>query len=1139
MIVRSNRLPLLFSALFSLIYSSNNIADDIELYRNQINLPPEQVRPNVVFVLDSSISMRRPVQQYGSKYGQEHKHYQSNIRYSGFRNSQGGAGDQHFYYLYSHSSNHYVYHNKVHRTQMGCTLSELDSRDPFSNEPDKFIFRSYPHWIGLCAEYDTRCQFKAAANGPKVDCKQEQVYNAPSRYYHRARPNLYVFDANTHNFLQSYYRNTVMQRVMKDIIDKPFDINMALMKFNNHRARPYPANTPGGRVIKEAVNATDSHNQTLLKSTIDSLVFNSYTPLTESLWEASKYLRGESAEFGRYPKSVRPAFERGNTYNSPIDYACQKSHIILLTDGEPTLDNEKDAAIKRLTKTRCRHTHRATTANQSCLDDYAEWLHTDNSKLSKRRDHSALLGGEQQIAVHTVGFGLDNPLLAATARKGGGLNKVASTADELAEAFSTILEQAEFEKDTFVAPAIAVNTYNGLQHRNELYFALFQPQATPRWPGNIKKYTLSGNTIIDRNNKSAIDARTGFFKPESLSHWTTSQDLDDGDPSTKDPVGDGGIVELGGIASQLTSPATRTIYTYTGNATPNNAALTDQLTTSNRAITTQMLAVENSTHPAQQRRQILNWARGYTNGDNSKAANHFVGDFLHNRPALVTYQTFKPTREGGRPRFDDTLFAGSNLGFFHAIDPNNGSELFSFIPKILLPNLTHYYKNTGGFDDKVYGLDAPMTVWRYDEDGDGNIVNGTAVDGNDHVFIYQAMRRGGSSIYALDVTRRNQPKLKWRIDGQAYANTPSGAFRDLAQTWSVPQLGKIQWGCNSGNCTDKYVLFFGGGYDVAHDNGANTVRRSKGNAVYMVDAETGNLLWSAGAGRHHTNNVPTMNHSIAANVTIGDVDNDGYIDFLFAVDVRGGLWRFDFAGDHSKTAHTQRPYRFATGGKIAYLGGNTAHPRRFYNAPDVAYFAQRGKKPFLTIAVSSGYRAHPRDTSINDFLFVVYDKNARSKPKDNNYHYVRGSRHIRFSDLSHRGTEYGWYKPLIADGEKGLSRTVTFNDKIIMTTYVPGISSSCEGSTGSGRYYMLDALSGESLLKNSNGDIVPYQNLQNSGIPAEPAVIFSTEKICIEHCDDNSQAILEDKPNLVVCVGTECIDDVLEQKLHKTFWREN
>ncbi|MBL4826881.1 MAG: hypothetical protein JKY66_04075 [Spongiibacteraceae bacterium] len=1120
-------------SLLSVLCLNGAFADDTEVYLNQINLPPEQIRPNVVFILDTSGSMGLPVQSYGTSRYQELYQFDHNTSYTGSANTNGGAGDTNYYYLYRKVDTHadqYIYYNKIHTSQMTCDMSDLNDTTPYTDSRDRFIYDDgTTDWGHMCEENDSSCNFTPITSGALVDCKSEENHITDNDAYPDEDDSdnlLYAVSANFHNYLQSYYRYSVLQTVVKDLIDEPFDINMALMKFNGGS---------GGVVIKEAVDANLSSNQTDLKTVVNNLYADGTTPLTESLWEAARYLRGETATYGYISERATDAFtgSNSNTYNSPIDYACQKSHIILLTDGNPYNDGGRDSTIEDLTGNDCEHSNNANAADESCLDDYAGWLHTDDSS---RRDHSSI-SGIQNITVHTIGFGLDNPLLNATATanlSGGeaGVSKTASTAAELSAAFSTILDQVEFEKDSYVAPAVAVNAYNGLQHRDELYFALFEPNASPRWHGNIKKYKFVGGVILDQNDEPAVDSSTGYFDVDALSYWTTSADLDTDGDGEADLNGDGVEVSIGGFARRLSDPDARNIYTYSDPASPSNETLSELLDNANTDITSTMLGVDGAADPAAERTAVLNWARGGLTA--TPPPNYFMADFIHNQPSVVTYTTTKTLDGNGEVTsvaFDDTIFAASNMGFFHAIDADDGTEIFSFVPKELYGNLTAYYQNSGGFTDKVYGLDAPMTVWRYDDNDDGSIVS----TDNDHVYIYQSMRRGGTSTYALNVTDRNSPVLMWQIDGTNYLTSPTGDFRDLAQTWSVPQHGKIRWSCSGGSCNDREVLFFGGGYDTIHDTATGTTSDNKGSALFVVDAGTGELLWSAGNGAHHDLNLSQMDKSIPANVTIADIDSDGYIDLLFAVDIEGGLWRMDFSDETSNAAN------FARGGLIAQLGGSSGSEfRRFYNAPDVAYFTKRGYTPFLTISITSGWRSHPRDLTINDKLFVVFDKNALSPPENFEYRYVSGTSVITASNLPASGGNYGWSKAFTDSGEKGLSRTITFDDKIIFTTYIPNISSSCVGTTGGGRYYLLNALTGYSELKNSDDVVIPFKTLDHSGIPPEPAVIFSTGDICISNCDDEDESndTTEERIKPMVCIGLQCFDGG-NDGIEKTYWREN
>ena len=126
------------------------------------------------------------------------------------------------------------------------------------------------------------------------------------------------------------------------------------------------------------------------------------------------------------------------------------------------------------------------------------------------------MGSEMCIrdSTYTIAFGSDvsgDPQgLLDTANAGrrdgaaeGSQSFTANTSDDLTTVFEQIIRDiGTVESDSFVAPAVAVNAFNRLQFRDDLYFALFQPDNRPRWPGNIKKFRIDGATgnVIDFNN---------------------------------------------------------------------------------------------------------------------------------------------------------------------------------------------------------------------------------------------------------------------------------------------------------------------------------------------------------------------------------------------------------------------------------------------------------------------------------------------------------------------------------------------------------------------------------------------------------------------------------------------------------------
>ena len=126
----------------------------------------------------------------------------------------------------------------------------------------------------------------------------------------------------------------------------------------------------------------------------------------------------------------------------------------------------------------------------------------------------------------------------------------------------------------------------------------------------------------------------------------------------------------------------------------------------------------------------------------------------------------------------------------------------------------------------------------------------------------------------------------------------------------------------------------GGGYDDGQDNpGYRT--DSAGNAIYMINLENGNLVWSAGsdnAVHNHDLELENMEHSIPAPVKVVDLTGDDVPDRMYVGDMGGRLWRFDINSGSSGTD-------LVDGGLLASLGAadmedpTAGDVRRFYASP--------------------------------------------------------------------------------------------------------------------------------------------------------------------------------------------------------------
>ena len=1117
-------LGLIFGAIF--MASPPVTAEDTEVYLGASNTP-SVVRPNLTFIIDTSGSMDgdvtsttsngsyNPATTYTGSCSSSRTYWSNSgtppsCSTDQYINTSANKCNNSSAALSSGGSGFYVDKLARYRSRSGGdrweSLNTSSKSNPVECQAD---------W-GVHGDTSASNTYPADANsgGPwRTNTSGAISWNSTGDTYTLYSANYLNWRASSTTTVTKT-RLQIVKEVFSTLMDSISNVNVAVIRYDD---KSQDLNK-GGYFVMPMQELT-SANRATYKTAVNNFTASGYTPLSETLYESYLYYRGDNVKFGNSTTpgtNVSGVLTPGNTakYKSPIEYQCQKNFTILLTDGDPTYDTDADSSIKALpgfsTVTG------STTCNGNCLDELAQYMFS--------QDCSSVHADKQNVITYTIGFTLDLPLLRDAATKGGGKYYTANDTSGLTDAFTSILTEILAINTTFIAPAVSVNAFNRFTHRDELYYALFRPNARPKWDGNVKRFKLAGSppAIVDKNGVAAIDATTGFFKTSVTSFWTADADAPDGDE-----------VRKGGAASKLTLP--RTIYTYTGAAAANNELLTsagNKLHEDNAAVTATMLG--NASMVAADRTSLLQWARGVDlfDDDSDTLTNDIrrhMGDPLHSKPLLVTYG-------GTNAAPDMTLYVGTNEGYLHAINTTTGSELFSFVPQELLPNMQLRFDDSAS-TPHPYGLDGPLTMWFNDVNGNGLLFNASNVlDSGEHVYLYQGMRRGGKNYYALDVTSRTAPKLKWVIKGG------SGDFSELAQTWSAATKSKIKL-----NGVDKNVLIFGGGYDTAQDSNATAQDDTTGRAIFMVDAETGAKLWQAGpAGSANGSNpnllLAGMTNSIPADVSVLDTDGDGYADRMYAADMRGQLWRFDIKKGNTGAAS------LATGGIIAKLGDTTAAGnRRFYYAPDVSLAKDLSQ---LNIAIGSGYREHPLDTTIRDAFFVMADKNIYGPALDNSGNPVYTS--ITMSDLYDatsnvigQGTQVeitaaqtalagkkGWFIWLNESGgsfigEKVLAKSLTFSDMLMFTTYTPiaANTGACSPSQGRALTYMVNIKDGTAIydFNKSGGTILTQEdrrmNLIRGGIPPEPSLLFH-----------------ENGP--VILIGTEKAPDLqLLLTPRKTYWK--
>ncbi|MBI5898187.1 MAG: hypothetical protein HZB40_03045 [Rhodocyclales bacterium] len=380
---------------------------------------------------------------------------------------------------------------------------------------------------------------------------------------------------------------------------------------------------------------------------------------------------------------------------------------------------------------------------------------------------------------------------------------------------------------------------------------------------------------------------------------------------------------------------------------------------------------------------LINWTRGKDlwedenlNSSLTDVRASIHGDVLHGRPAVVNY--------GGS--IGIYAFYGSNDGFLRGVHGGlssvDGEEKWAFIPEefVTYSKLSRLYTDSPliRFPNSLCSVSPSPTARTYFWDGvtaayqstntvyyttnpaststteptSGCYAAGTCYKRPEKSWIFAGMRRGGRSIYAIDVSVPNTPKFMWRV-----TNTMTG-FSELAQTWSEPKISKLKGTfTRSGGwvpITDPLVVIFGAGYDDAQEDKpvGTQVTPTKGRGVFVVDAESGQLIQFL----QPTSGV--TGYSFTADVNVLDMNNDGYADRIYAADTNANLFRFDTVQTVTNVADSAywKRYHIAKLGDVDNNGG--ANARKFMFQPEVLPFTYSGTSKALVL-LGSGNREKP------------------------------------------------------------------------------------------------------------------------------------------------------------------------------------
>ncbi|WP_075187608.1 pilus assembly protein [Teredinibacter haidensis] len=457
---------------------------------------------------------------------------------------------------------------------------------------------------------------------------------------------------------------------------------------------------------------------------------------------------------------------------------------------------------------------------------------------------------------------------------------------------------------------------------------------------------------------------------------------------------------------------------------------------------------------------------------------YFYPDTLESK----TYSSFRTAYTARAPM----VYVGANDGMLHGFSAVSGQEKLAYVPSSVYENL--------------HELADPAYFHRFFVNAAPTIVD-AFYSGDWHTVLAGAMGHGGQGVFALDVTNPggfNETAAAsiylWEFDDTDDA--------DMGYSYSVPSIAKMADG--------TWVAVFGNGYNntVADGHASST-----GNSVlYIVDISNGSILRKIDTGIGG-GSIPNGLSSPA----LVDVDNDYIVDFIYAGDLYGNMWKFDVTSTNPVdwdtawgSGSTKKPlYKTASNQPITTRPAVGLHPTQ---GGQMVYFGT-GKYIEVTDNNSIGeptqgfYGIWDRnETSASGLPVVVGD--LLNQEIEHEFATTLGGTdynlRITTNNVIDWASHEGWYMDLVNynvspvdnAGERQVSNAILRNGRIIFPTVLPSSAPCTPGGTS---WLMeLDAadgsrldetpfdLDGDGVFTKKDYDYLDSSGSSLSGIPKVP-----------------------------------------------------
>lgn len=594
---------------------------------------------------------------------------------------------------------------------------------------------------------------------------------------------------------------------------------------------------------------------------------------------------------------------------TPIAQSCQRNFVLLATDGNPT--GKTDGSMYSLADQA--NTYNAATGSWA----FGNAANDIFGRVTALRNTS-YNSNAYDIQTYVVGLGdtvANASSVAALNRMAqlGGTDAayLASNSAALANAFNLI--SIDIISRTAAASAVSLNS-GSWNTGSKVYQGRF---SSGEWSGQLLSFAIANS------GQPSASADWDAGQVLNSQNWSTGRQVITYKPSAA----------LGSRGVAFRWPANPASPT----ATEIDAGM---ITALNTDIT------NTADGFGQQRLEFLrgNTARELRNCSGCAAPvfrnrpTSVLGDIIDSAPVYVgggtgdfrdtleasRYSSYAATRGSQSP----LIFVGANDGMLHAFNAANGAEVFAYVPWAVRSRLS--------------ALTSTAYAHQYTVDG-SPAVGDAYLGGGWRTMLVSGMNAGAPGLFALDIT---DPSRFTEANATSVVRWEAGsADADVGYIFGRPIIAKMRDGV--------WRAIVGNGY-----NSANGVAK-----LLLVDLQDGSITKiSTAAGSAGTPN------GLSGVAAVSRVD-DGVVDYIYAGDLNGNLWKFDVSA--TSPASWGVPYT-ASGSPAPLFAAGSTQP--ITARPDVAKFPQGG----YMVMVGTGRYVDVSDNAAgaNQSLYGIWDNGA-------------------------------------------------------------------------------------------------------------------------------------------------------------------